>query len=588
LGYLQLLRGVTYRELAEQNRLRLIPETAPRGLIFDRAGEELATNRVAFEVAVVPQHLTMDASPGMRRLGGKGQRPGSPEALRAVLASLSPLVERSVEELEARFHQSYSRPFLPVTLVSPLSKATVLRIEEERLRLPGVFVESVMTRHYPLGSTASHLLGYLGKSPPETFYVLKQYGVQPHDLVGRAGLEGVFDDVLRGQSGGSLVEVDHRGRQIRILGYRQPSPGEPAVLTIDARLQALIEQYFAGQPGACVVLDPNTGELLAMVSVPSFNPAVFAKKDQQAIRALLADVNGRPLLNRATSGLYTPGSTVKLLTALTALEEGVITSETAITCPGFLTIGDRRFHCWNRDGHGSLRLREALRSSCNVYFMQVGRRLGLQKLRHGFAKAGFGRRTGWLLEEQPGTLPGGRRFSEGEVALLAMGQGEILITPLQAAVMASAIANQGWLVKPWVVKTISGRPVDPPHPVHLDWLARHLATVREGMVAVVNDLEGTGILAHSDRVQVAGKTGSAQTHIPGRTHGWFVGFCPADEPLAAMAIVAEYGGAGGELPASMARAICEYLISSRQSLQASCEPSSLSGAQGADRIAKRI
>jgi penicillin-binding protein 2 len=542
LCYLELLRGAAYRKLAERNRLRVIPEAAPRGLIVDRTGEVVATNQFSFQVAAVPQELPR----------GQGTAP-SP-----VFTALGGLLGRPTIELTQAFSRNRSVPFLPATLMTRVPKALALRVEEERWKLPGVVIEAIATRHVPFGPSMAHLLGSVGPPTAEMFPALKPYGVRPFDLVGRSGLESELDAYLRGRSGGSLIEVDHRARQVRIVGYREPLAGQPVALTIDARLQALIMRDFAAQAGAAVVMTPDTGAVLAMVSAPSFEPDAFATQDNTRIHTFLQDPRA-PLINRATMGNYAPGSTAKLITALTALEAGVMTPQTQIECPGYVTIGDRKFHCWKRDGHGPMTLREALRESCNVYFMQVGRRLGLARLRAGFAAVGFGKRTGWLLEERPGSLPGNRRFSEGEVAMLAIGQSEFLVSPLQAALMTAAFANGGWLMHPWVVQQVGSQHRGPAHGTALGWSRAHLEMVRQGMLAVVNDPQGTGIQAHSDEVLIAGKTGTAQTGLPGQTHGWFVGYCPARNPIAAMAIVAEFGGSGGGLPAAIAKDICEYL-----------------------------
>jgi len=542
LGALQVWHGSTYRQLAEKNRLRLVPEEAPRGLMLDRAGHRLATHRTQFRVAVIPQEMS---------------------DRRAVMTRLSRFVDLAPGELDWRFDEDRSLPFLPATLVNSVPKPVALRIEEAHLDLPGIVVETVVTRHYPFGPVAAHLLGYVGQPDPAAVPTLKQYGVSPRELVGRAGLERELDASLRGRVGGSLIEVDHLARQVRVIGHREPVAGRSVVLTIDAPLQTLIEQQFAHQqqPGACVVLNPSTGELLAMVSSPTFEPEAFATQDMKAIRRVFADA-GSPLMNRATDGTYLPGSIVKPITAMTALEQQVITERTTVTCPGYLAIGNRKFHCWNRDGHGTVAVREALARSCNVFFMEVGRRVGLDRLRAGLTNVGFGRRTGYSLQEHRGHLPARRRLSEGEVALLAMGQGEILITPLQAAVMASAIANQGWIVEPWLVKRIGDDPeVTRAHLRPVGWSPESLAVVREGMAAVVNASGGTGASARSDTVRIAGKTGTAQTHLEGRPHGWFIGFCPADDPAVAMAIVSEHGGSGGEFPAAVAKMICEYVFS---------------------------
>ena len=580
LAQMQLLQGAAYRQLAEQNRLRVVPEPAPRGLILDRLGRRLATTRIVFQVAAVPQDLpsTPRASAPHRLLRGVRPAPRSGllrEAVdrQTVFARLGPVVGLTSLELERRFNEQLTLPFLPATLLTHVPKATALRLEEAHLLLPGIVVEPVAMRDYPLGTAAAHLLGYVGQPSEETFATLKQYGVHPQDLVGRTGLEQQLDAELRGHSGGSLIEVDHRARQVQTLGHREPTPGQPVTLTIDARLQQLIAHAFGQQSGAAVVLRPQTGELLAMVSVPAFEPEAFATQDQLAIRGLLADPRS-PLMNRAADGLYLPGSIVKPVIAATALEQGVMAPRTAIHCPGSLTIGDRVFHCWKRDGHGLMTMREALLYSCNVYFLEVGRRLGRERLRAGYLGVGFGRRTGWSPDEQAGHLPFGRHLTEGEVAMLAIGQGEILITPLQAAVMVSAIANGGWLVEPWVVKTTERDSTARAHASSVGWSAATLATIREGMLAVINDPHGTGIRAHSETVRIAGKTGTAQTHKPGQTHGWFIGFCPAEQPVAALAIVAEYGGSGGDLPASIGKAVCEYLMAQDASSATSPTPTS--------------
>ena len=534
---LQVIRGGRYRDLAEQNRLRLVPEQAPRGLIVDRRGRVMAANETVFRVAIVPQEL---------------------ENFPATLAFISSVARRPVETLKQEYSLERSLAFLPATIVARVPKEAAIRLEEDRWRYPGLLVRTEAVRSYPLGQSAAHLLGYLSQPTPEELPLLKQYGVKPKHLVGRLGIEQLLDHALRGQSGGVLVEVDHRARQVRVLGRRAPQPGAPVTLTIDAQLQSLIEQAFGAQPGACVVLDPQTGEILAMVSVPSFSPGAFITPDPRAVRQLFDDPLS-PMMNRATVGAYQPGSIMKLVTAAAALEAKLITPETVITCPGSLTIGDRTFRCWNRDGHGPMRLHDALMQSCNVYFMQVARRLGAARLRTALEQVGLSRRTGWPMEERPGHLPN-RRMTEGEVALLGIGQGEILVTALQAARMAGVFATHGWLVDPVVVSAVADQPVSTGrarHPVH--WSAQTIDAVREGMQAVVSGPDGTGHRAYSPLVSIAGKTGTAQTHVPEQTHGWFVGFCPVDQPRAALAVIAEYGGSGGDVPAQIAKAICEYV-----------------------------
>ncbi len=547
LVQLQLVQGERYRQLSEQNRLRVLPEAAPRGLILDREGRELASNQTAFRVSAIPQEL-----PKIR----KG--PGGRQARDRVFQRLGELVGIRADELEDTFDEHTTTPFLPAQLVSQVPKPVALRIEEEHLTLPGITVESVITRRYPMGSVAAHVLGYLSQPSPEQFPVLKQYGVRQQDLVGRSGLEAELDPYLRGQPGGELIEVDHRARQVRVVGAKQTLAGETVTLTIDAELQALIEHGFGLHPGAAVVLRPQTGEVLAMVSAPSFEPQAFAEQNSKMIRRLLEDPE-TPLMNRAVRGAYLPGSIIKPMTGMVALRNDVITPDTIIVCPGYVEFGDRKIHCWKRDGHGPVRLREALMGSCNVYFMEVARRLGQERLCAGFAAVGYGRKTGWLLGELAGHLPT-RRLGEGEVAMLGIGQGEVLVTPIQAASIVSAIANGGWLPQPWVVQRIGDHEAGRPNLLSLDWSPDHVAAIKAGMFAVVNDPQGTGIRAHSYKIKIAAKTGTAQTHVPGRTHGWVIGYCPADDPQLAFAIIAEFGGSGGDLPASIAKTVCEHLV----------------------------
>lgn len=536
LAHLQLLRGGYYRRLAEQNRMRVVPEPAPRGLILDRRGRVLADNRTVFRLAIVPQEL------------GEG---------RAVFARVSDLVHRPTEALRRDFLKARSLAFVPATIVSRVPRDVALRVEETRWQLPGVVIQADAARHYPSGTRAAHLLGHLSEPTADELEALRTYGVRPKQLIGRSGIERLLDEPLRGRAGGLVVEVNNRGRQVRVIGRRDPQPGAPVTLTLDAQLQSLIEQAFEDRPGAAVVLDPHTGEVLAMVSVPAFNPETFLASDARTMQQLLADP-AAPLMNRATMGVYQPGSITKLVTAGAALEHQVITPATGVMCTGALTIGDRVFHCWNREGHGPMTLPEALMQSCNVYFMHVGRKVGLVRLREAMERMGFSHPTGWGMEEASGHLPH-RRLSEGEIALLAIGQGEILFTPLQTAVMASAFANDGWVVQPWIVHDVGGHAGPPGGRRRLGWSRTTLHAVRQGMIAVVRDPAGTGHRAFSEAVTIAGKTGTAQTHIPERTHGWFVGFCPVERPKVAMAIVAEHGGSGGDLPAEIAKSICEYV-----------------------------
>ena len=533
---LQLVHGAQYRRRAEHNRLRVVPEPAPRGLILDRNGALLAGNHTVFRVAIVPQEF---------------------EDSETVWRRVSALVGVPMERLKRTWRLQRTLPFVPATITSYIPKSVALQLEEERLHLPGVLVRPETVRYYPLGDSMAQLLGYLGQPTPEELPILKAYGVRPQHLIGRMGLERSLDAYLRGRAGGAVVEVDHRTRRVQTVGYRRGEAGEPVVLTIDATLQSLIEEAFGDQPGAATVLDPRTGAVLAMVSIPAFAPAAFVSGTSDQVVQYLNDAKA-PLMNRAAMGAYTPGSIAKLITASAALEHGLLDPSRTLVCRGALRIGKRSFHCWNRDGHGALTLIEAIRESCNVYFMQLGRWLGGERLTAAMARVGWGTRTGWELEERAGSLPE-RRLTEGEEAILALGQGEIVVTTLQAAVMVSAFANDGWLVSPWVVKSVGGRATARVRAQRLGWSPKTLETVRVGMRAAVEHPSGTAHRASRPGVSIAGKTGTAQTHLADRPHGWFVGFCPAEDPRIALAIVTEHGGSGGDLPADVGGTVCEYI-----------------------------
>lgn len=538
LVHLQVLHGARYRQLSDSNRLRLVPEPAPRGVVYDRRDRIIASNESLFRVALVPQEL---------------------EDLPAVLDHLSRMVRRAPEVLNKDYKKAKSLSFMPATVVSHVPKDLAIRLEEDRWAYPGLLINPDAVRAYPHGAAAAHLLGHLSQPTPDELPALKVYGVRPQQLVGRLGLERMLEPQLRGRHGGTMIEVNHRGRQVRVIGQRPSEPGQDARLTVDIELQSLIQELFGGAPGAAVVLEPRTGAVVAMVSSPSFRPEAFVLPDTALIRQYLSDPL-TPMMNRAAMGAYQPGSIIKLITAAVALEENVVTPYTTINCAGGLTLGDRTFHCWNRDGHGPMNLRDAIMQSCNVYFMQVARKLGVQKLRAGMERVGLGHKTGWPLGEAAGHLPT-RRLSEGELCLLAIGQGEILVTPLQAAAMAGVFATHGTLTTPWVVRELSGRAVPPPRAHRtVEWSEQTFAAVQRGMEAVVLSQDGTGHRAFSQMVEVAAKTGTAQTHVKDKTHGWFVGFCPVVEPRVVFAVMAEFGGAGGDLPAEVARGICEYVM----------------------------
>ncbi len=546
LGYLQLGRGGFYREQAERNAVRLVPIEAPRGVILDRFGRPLATNQLSFDVALVPQE-TPDVE--------------------FVLTRLAHLTQQSLTTLREQLAKQQSWPFRPAVLLPDAPLALVMRVEEHRHELPGLVVLPRAKRTYPYGAAAAHVVGFIGPMSAEELPHLRAYGFRLHDWVGKAGVEATYDAYLRGQSGGLVVEVDNRGRQVRVLNQQDPVPGKPLTVTLDGELQQLIAQAFEGHAGACVVLEPTTGEVLALVSAPSFDPDSFLSPQREAALTVLRDQR-QPLLNRAISGTYIPGSTFKLVTTSAALETGAVTPTTTFTCTGQLRLGQRIFHCWNVDGHGQQLLRQGLTHSCNVFFYHVGLAVGPDPLTRWAERLGLGEATGIDLPgEQQGAVPSRswkrqrlhESWYEGDTANFAIGQGTLLVTPLQAARLVAAVANGGWLIPPHVVQRIGAIVVKRTAAQAVGLRPTTRQALMDGLVDAVASPDGTGHRAWKAGLSLAGKTGTAQTHRAGESHAWMIAVTPVEHPQAAVAVLFEFGGSGGRLPAQLVQRIAEFI-----------------------------
>ncbi len=541
LARLQLVHGPSYQRLAEQNHLRLIPSSAPRGEILDRTGLVLAGNRAAFHVVVVPQEAVR---------------------LQATLADLAQLLGTSAESLRRAYQAGRTLPFAPVVVAADIPRETALIIEERRHQLPGVFVQPQAVRVYPEGAAAAHVIGYVGDIDADELAALAEYGYRRSDQVGKAGLERQYDAYLRGESGGTMVEVDHRGRFVRMRGVREATPGKTICVTISAWLQRRAAQLLGDARGACVILDARTGDVLALASSPSFDPNLFLRFDPAPKRALLASADA-PMLQRASGAAFIPGSIFKLVTATAALEGHRVTPTTSVTCNGALALGKEAMRCWKRDGHGPEDLHLALTHSCNVYFGQVGLWVGPEALHRWALEYGLGRHAGIELPgEETGLVPEPSRWSgehwyAGHTAHLAIGQGGLLVTPLQVAIMMTAVANGGWLVHPHLVRSIGGVAIAGHAARRLPIAPDTLAAIRAGLDAVINDADGTGHRAHSATVRIAGKTGTAQTQLAGQPHAWFVGYAPAGDPQMVVVVLLEHGGSGGDRPSEIAKTLFE-------------------------------
>ncbi|MFH1753384.1 MAG: penicillin-binding protein 2 [Candidatus Omnitrophota bacterium] len=541
LFYLQIINGANYERLATRNRIRLVPIESPRGRIFDRNGVLLVNNRISFDVSIITQELK-----------NKDE----------VLEKLAMRLNQPKESLEEALKKNFITPFQPVKIAFDIGKIKAITIEEERLDLPGVIIETSPYRHYIYKETGSHIFGYLGLINSRELEKLKSYGYTTNDYVGRSGVEKYYDSYLKGTDGGMQIEVDNRGHQVGILGIREPIKGKDLYLSIDIRLQEFIENVFKGARGVACVMDPRSGEILSLVSTPAFDPNIFlAEGSSRRISSLFASED-YPLLNRAIQCGYPPGSVFKIVTSSAGLEKN-ISPERTLYCSGLYFLGGNIFRCWKEKGHGALAVRDALKHSCNVFFYQLGRMVGAEEIANYAVKYGFSHPTGIDLPgEYSGLVPNrmwkllNKRESwyEGETLNYAIGQGYLLVTPMQIVRMVSSVANGGYLVRPFLVKKIEDVDISQTKRSSVNISKETLDIVKEGLVKVVNDPDGTGRRAYVEGAKVAGKTGTAQTSQP-KTHAWFSGFAPADEAKVVLVVFLEYGGKGGLGASQTAREI---------------------------------
>jgi penicillin-binding protein 2 len=538
--HLQVIRGKYFRDLAENNRIRAVPIPAPRGPLFDRKGRILAENRSSFNVVVTSE---------------RG------DDLRGALRRLSKLIAFDPEEVRERLNTQGPR-FRTVVVKADASEEDVATVEARRLEEPETGVAVVPLRSYPLGAGLAHSLGYVGEISDRQIESGSFDGMDPGSIVGQAGVELQYNRELMGHDGLRRIVVNSRGVEVTEAERKPPRDGPPAALTIDLDLQAAVVEAMAGKSGSVVALDPWTGEVLAYLSTPGFDPNSFSTGIKSAEWSSLIKDAEKPLMNRPIQGIYAPGSTFKVLSALAALQEHVITPQTRYHCPGYLAVYNTIFRCHKQSGHGTLDLTRAISLSCNVYFYNVGIRLEIERLSRYAHLLGFARPTGIdLPHEVPGIFQDPEwkmrtqkaRWFPAETVSVSIGQA-MSVTPLQLLRVAAAVANGGQLVTPHLMKAVGGKPVDYPAPRDLGFRPEVVAAVREAMVSVVRN--GTGQRAKLDGIAVAGKTGSAQVVTHARLeankhareyqpHGWFICFAPTERARVAMVVMVEHGVAGG-------------------------------------------
>lgn len=555
LWALQILEGDRLYQLSLNNRLRLRPVEAPRGLIFDRHGELMVENLASFDLYATPEDMP-DVEETVRRL--------------AAILQVSP------DELRQRLAQGQGSSSQPVLVRKGVDERTVIAVEEQKIDLPGVSLQIRPVRAYPNGGSAATLLGYVTEVSHTQLKSKEFRDFHPGETMGQAGIERRYDAFIRGVDGGEQIEVDALGRVSRLIRQVEPQSGFNLHLTLDNRLQRVAEEALQGKAGALIAVHPSTGEILAMVSQPSYDPNQFSQRlTPEQWRKLVADPR-HPMQNKGLQGQYAPGSIFKLVTALAALEKGAIRPDTRFTCDGTFNLGSHVFHDWKKGGHGSLDLQQAIANSCNIYFYHTALKAGIGEITRVARELGLGAPSGLGLgSEAKGVIPpktaGSPEAAEwypGNTVMAGIGQGMVTVTPMQAVMMVSAIANGGTLYRPWVVRKVEAldreliEEYGPERVRTVNIDPDNLAIVREGMQAVVS--EGTGNRAKIPGLRVAGKTGTAQVvensgsqRGDKRDHAWFVSFAPADHPQIAIAVVVEHGGFGGQVAAPIARSLLE-------------------------------
>ena len=547
---LQVVQHEKFREMADNNRLRTIPLRAPRGVLLDRNGHVLVQNRYSWTIAI-DRELTKNLDVTVERL--------------AAVTGVDPVEVREIVQRRKR-----DPIFRPITVIEHASEQQVFAVRARRLEMPEILVQEVPTRAYPERGLAGHLFGYVGEIREEQLDRNEFAGIQPGAIVGQTGVERVYNARLMGQDGTRFVVVNSVGREIDQLNEQPPTDGKRLQLTIDADMQRALEEAFGayGYYGAAAFLDPNTGEVLAMTSLPSYDPNDFAAGITRTKFAGLQKDTRRPLLNRVIQGTFSPGSTFKIVMAVAALSERVITPEHTEFCSGSATFYGRPFACHKKGGHGRVDLRTAIEKSCNVYFYKLGEKMSIDTIHRYGAALGLVGKTGIDLPNETDSLVPSTEWKRreqkqpwypGETISVAIGQGAVSVTPLALATMMATFANGGTLVTPHIVRAVDEghgwQPVPTPAPrSRLEILPQNLQAVREGLWMVVNN-HGTAPQARIAGKDVSGKTGTAQVislegakvaagKIDVRDHGWFVFFAPRDNPQVAGVVFAEHAQHG--------------------------------------------
>ncbi len=569
LIYLQVIMGEEYRRLSLNNSIRLQSIDPPRGLISDKNGKTLVENRPSFDVFITLK----DAG-----------------SLFETIDKLALFLDVSQEELMSKISKNKgASAYKPILLKQDIGRDALAAIEVHKVDLPGVSVRVKLRRHYLNKNSGAHLLGYLSEINSEELKSGQYPGRRSGDFIGKYGAEKVYENYLRGQRGGRQVEVNANGQTVRVLKTVPAKPGQNVILTIDQKLQRKAETLLDGVAGALVAIEPDSGRILAIASSPSFNQNYFVDGMSYDQWDSLISNPFRPLENKAIQGEYPPGSTYKIVTSIAGLSEGIIDETTTVFCPGYYRFGNRVYRCWKKGGHGEVDFRSAMTQSCDVYFYQVGQKLGVDRLAWYAKACGLGAATGIKLDkEAQGLVPTaawkkrrvGVPWQKGETLSVAIGQGFNLATPLQMAILAAAVANGGFRYQPILLAAVtdsSGQVIYASKPKISGKLPadkKTLDLVKEGLWQVVNGEKGTARRIRLDDFDISGKTGTSQVisrksydpdtvdihpaHL--KPHAWFIAYGPSESARIAVAVLVEHGEHGSSGAAPVAGELIKFYL----------------------------
>ncbi|MFA5857981.1 MAG: penicillin-binding protein 2 [Elusimicrobiota bacterium] len=562
---LQVVQGNKLLKISEQNRTRVYFETAPRGNIYDRSHLCVADNVSTYVVYFSPEGMTK-------------------QGIDDTLDTLEEILKIKISRSKLKIY-SKSKPAV-IRIIDGISRQQMFWLEENKYRLPGINLGMEFKRLYPYGSTACHMIGYLGEINRSEFASPQYAGYRVGSFIGKSGVERIYEPYIRGEDGGVQIEIDAKGNQLRVIRKISCIPGNDVHLFLDLKLQNIIEKAFEKTRGACVVLDPRNGEVLAMLSSPGYDPNMFVSISTDTFKrdALLSSV-GLPLFNRALQGRYPPGSVFKIVTASAALDEHKVDPQKAVLCQGRFILGreGKVFKCWKPEGHGWVDFTRGLAESCDVYFYQLGLRVGIDSIEKYGHKYGLDKYTEIDLPgEATGFIPGRnwkkRRYRDdwydGDTVNVAIGQGYVLTTPIGLACLAATTATRGSLFQPRVVNKIQDQngqvlwKSSPRKIVSNDMDPNTWKIMDATLQRVVS--YGTGAGAAVPGVTVAGKTGTAQ-NPQGNDHAWFVAYAPAENPEIALSVFMEHGGHGGSVAAPVAQAIIQEMLVNRKKSEVKVE-----------------